>query len=1121
MWRLRSFSSGVSVFKERGKLNFVELFGAGSTREREAPIELQSYCCNCKNVSNNTGTNNKKLFNFKGFIDEQLCNFKIDTGSDVSLIRSNFVRMPKRRIPLDNSFHLKYPTGEEVPVKFKVIVIISLGKCSVEFPVFVADIAEDCLLGNDFLSIVNLENIFEPIFGDSNVGEKEKFFCSRIENCVDEVPPFLKELFQKESQDFSSKQKDIFARFLVDFQDIFSEEIVAGNCDGVAHEINVNNSNPIKQAPRRIPLQMREEVDTIIEDMRRQGVIEESQSPWASPAVLVKKKDGTIRFCVDYRKLNAVTKKDSYPMPRIDDILDQLSGNSWFSSLDLKSGYWQVKIRSEDKEKTAFSIGNGLWQFTCMPFGLCNAPATFERLMEKVLKKLSKICLVYLDDVIIFGKSFEEMLDHLKQVFLRLRSANLKLNPRKCSFFKREIKYLGHVVSEGGVTTDPEKISAVRNWPVPRTKKQVRSFLGFCSYYRKFVKGFSLIAKPLFSLTENLAKFVWTEQCESAFQRLKKCLMSSPILSFPRNEGQFLLDTDASNHGIGAVLSQIQDGSEKVIAYYSRVLGKSERNYCVTRRELLAIIDSLKSFHHYLYGRKFVIRTDHISLRWLMSFKNLEGQMARWLERIQQYDFEIFHRKGKLHGNADGLSRRPCAEINCSYCNRIDMKKEEFVGRIVFESDNLENWRKDQLEDPTIAKILLGKEKDQRPSWQEVVSEGSVSKIYWSQWDSLIFKNGVLFRKWESPNLQTSVLQIVVPRKRIRQILEEAHDSSSGGHFGVNKTLGRIRKRFYWGTCKQDVENWCRSCHVCVAKKGPFDKGKSELRIYNAGVPFERVQMDILGPFPTSSTGNKYLLVVSDCFTKWVEAFPLKNFRANTIAEVFVNQVISRYGVPSELHTDQGRNFDSRVFYELSSLLGIKKTRTTPFHPQSNGLVERQHQTIINYLAKFVSENQRDWDRWIGMCLLAYRSARHETTGISPAESCFGRDLKLPLDLLRGSPPVVGVDVSEESYVSELKEKLNEIHDRVRQRLSLKSSRAKAYYDRKARQIHFECGQKVWLFNPRRIVGRSPKLQSNWEGPYKIVKKLNDVVYCIRKSSRHRNKIVHLDRLASYHERRI
>lgn len=1051
-----------------------------------------------------------------------MCSVKIDTGSDVSVVRGDLIKMSKCQIPIESSCLLKYPTGEKMSVKFRTKVMIKLGKYSVELLVFVADIEEDCLLGIDFLSLVNLENIFEPIFGDSSSESKEGFVCSRIKNRFDEIPLFLRELFERESKSFSNEQKNLFAQFLNDFQDVFSEEITAGNCNMVEHVINVENALPIKQAPRRIPLQMREEVKKILDEMKRQGVIEESQSPWVSPAVMVKKKDGTIRFCVDYRKLNAVTVKDSYPIPRIDDMLDQLQGNSWFSTLDLKSGYWQVKIRPRDKEKTAFSCGEGLWQFTVMPFGLCNAPATFERLMEKVLRQLlRKVCLVYLDDVIIFGKSFEEMLNRLRQVFLQLRSANLKLNPKKCSFFKKEIKYLGYVVSEEGVSTDPEKIASVRDWPVPQTKKQVRSFLGFCSYYRKFVKGFSLIAKPLFSLTENLAKFIWTDQCEMAFRELKRRLISSPILSFPKSEGQFILDTDASNHGIGAVLSQKQDGVEKVIAYFSRVLSRSERNYCVTRRELLAIIDSLKNFHHYLYGKKFVVRTDHISLRWLMTFKNLEGQMARWLERIQQYDFEVIHRKGKSHGNADGLSRRPCKESNCNYCSKVEFKEEKFVGRIIFGFGNLKDWEKDQLEDPILTKFIRGKKKDQRPPWQEIISEDSSAKIYWLHWDSLILKEGVLYRKWESPNLRNYIFQIIVPQKKIREILEELHDSPTGGHFGVNKTLGKIRKRFYWATCKQDVENWCRSCKICVAKKGPSDKGRAEMKIFNAGAPFDRLQMDILGPFPISFAGNKYLLVICDCFSKWVEAFPLKNFKAKTIAEVFVNQVISRFGVPLELHTDQGRNFDSRLFQELSCLLRIKKTRTSPFHPQSNGLVERQHQTLTNYLAKFVSENQRDWDRWIGMSLLAYRSSKHETSGFSPAEMCLGRDLRLPVDLLQGSPPEDKVDHSKENYIFRLKEKLNEIHNEARQRMKLKSLKTKAIYDRKARQIHYEPGQRVWLFNPRKVLGRTPKLQSNWEGPYEIVKKLNDVVYCIRRSKKHKNKIVHLDRLASYHERKI
>jgi len=292
--------------------------------------------------------------------------------------------------------------------------------------------------------------------------------------------------------------------------------------------------------------------------------------------------------------------------------------------------YREWTKRPEDREKTAFSIGSGLWQFKVMPFGLCNAPATFERLMEKVLQGvLHKICLVYLDDVIVYSKTFTGMLENLREVFLRFRKANLKINPKKCSLFSRKVKYLGHIISEKGIATDPEKTSAIKSWPVPKNKKQVRSFLGFCSYYRRFVKGFSSKARPLFKLTEDHTRFIWTDSCQEAFVTLKQALISSPILSFPTEEGEFILDTDASNHGLGAVLSQKQKGQEKVIAYFSRTLNKSERNYCVTRRELLAIVSSIKSFHHYLYGRKFLIRTDHVSLRWLMSFKELRGH--NWL----------------------------------------------------------------------------------------------------------------------------------------------------------------------------------------------------------------------------------------------------------------------------------------------------------------------------------------------------------------------------------------------------------------------------------------------------------------------------------------------------------
>lgn len=1016
---------------------------------------------------------------------------------------------------------VKIPTGENVPVLFRRDAVVSLGRFCESLSFFVCEMQEDCILGGDFLgSIKPLASLLSEMFGQQERPTTSDLFCCKIKNTSVDVE--VDSLLDSSHENLSISQKEVFSAFLSNFRDVFLKEVVAGNCDVVQHTIELTNQQPIKQTPRRIPWHLRTEVDTIIEEMKEQGVIEESQSPWVSPAVLVKKKDGTIRFCVDYRRLNDVTKKNSYPLPRIDDILDQLAGNVWFTTLDLKSGYWQVRLSSAAKEKAAFSIGRGLWQFTVMPFGLCNAPATFERLMEKVLHGLiSKICFVYLDDVIIYGKDFDEMMENLEQVFLRIRTANLKINPKKCAFLKQKVKYLGYVISAEGIATDPEKVSAVATWPCPKSKKQVRSFLGFCSYYRKFIKGFSLIAKPLFGLTEEGRKFQWTTECQTAFDRLKEIFISPPVLSFPFGTGEFILDTDASNHGIGAVLSQVQDGEEKIIAYFSRVFSKQERNYCITRRELLAAVDAMKSFHHYLYGRRFTVRTDHISLRWLLSFRNLEGQLARWLERLQQYDFEVCYRSGKSHGNADALSRRPCQIFGCRYCGKIEATeataKRECVARIIFSGESDAEWRTAQLRDPVVLMFLRARETNKRPSWQEVTSQETAAKVYWSHWNALVVENGVLFKKWESPNPRKSFLQVVVPRDKISEVLAEAHDSPSAGHFGVNKTLAKLRKRYYWATCKSDVENWCASCKICVARKGPSSKGKSSLQVYNVGCPFERLQVDILGPLPVSSAGNKYLLVVVDCFTKWPEAFPLKSKRAIPVAETLVGQVFSRHGIPLELHTDQGRNFESNLFKEMAALLGIQKTRTTALHPQSDGLVERQHRTILDYLSKFIAENQRDWDRWIPMFLLAFRSSKQESTGVTPAEMYRGYDLRLPLDLLRGSPPGEKSEVCQ--FVCELRRKLDGIHHQARCRLEISSRNMKTWYDRRARGVSFEPEQQVWFHNPRRKKGRAPKLQSSWEGPYRITRKLSDVVFEIQESPRHRKKVVHADRLAPFLER--
>ena len=454
------------------------------------------------------------------------------------------------------------------------------------------------------------------------------------------------------------------SEILSEYSDCFSkDEFDLGQTTLVKHRIDTGNSAPIRQALRRQPLTHLSEIDRQLTEMLRQGIVEPSSSPWNSNVVIVAKKDGTLRFCVDYRGLNGVTRKDSYPLPRITDCLDALGSATYFSTFDLRSGYYQVGMDEADRDKTSFVTRRGTFRFTAMPFGLCNAPGTFQRVMDVAMAGLNyEICLVYLDDIVLFSRTVKEHLERLRLILDRLRRANMKLKPSKCHLLQRTVTFLGHVVSEEGIATDPAKVESVQSWPVPRSVTEVRSFLGLCSYYRRFVRDFAKIAAPLHALTGKNARFQWSGDCQAAFEVLKERLVSTPILAMPRDDGDYRLDTDASNFSIGGVLSQIQDGEERVIAYASRLLSAQEKNYCVTRRELLAVVFFTKYFRSYLLGHEFTIRTDHSALRWLKTTPEPIGQQARWLERLEEFTYHVEHRPGTKHGNADALSRRPCRQ---------------------------------------------------------------------------------------------------------------------------------------------------------------------------------------------------------------------------------------------------------------------------------------------------------------------------------------------------------------------------------------------------------------------------------------------------------------------------
>ena len=464
---------------------------------------------------------------------------------------------------------------------------------------------------------------------------------------------------------WSGEQQQSAKDLLVDSADIFAKtDLDLGKCNTIKHAIKITDPQPFKERYRRIPPHLFDEVKKHLQEMIEVGAIRKSFSPWASAVVLVRKKDGGLRFCIDLRKLNNRTIKDGYSLPRIEDTLDCLHGAVWFSTLDLKSGYWQVELEEEAKPLTAFTMGPlGFWECERMPFGLTNAPATFQRLMESCLGELHlNWCIIYLDDIIVFSRTPEEHLHRLKAVFEKLRAAGLKLKPKSCL----STQILGHVVSKEGVSTDPDKIKSVTEWPQPTTVTEVRSFLGFVSYYRRFIPNFSKIAKSLNKLLQNLEgtpsqkkkfKVHWGPDQQEAFETLQRLCTESPILAYADFKAPFILHTDASGDGLGAVLYQVQEGKQRVIAYASRSLTRSERNYPVHKLEFLALKWAITDkFHEYLYGSQFQVYTDNNPLTYVLTTAKLDATGHSWVAALSNYTFSILYKPGKGHKDADALS---------------------------------------------------------------------------------------------------------------------------------------------------------------------------------------------------------------------------------------------------------------------------------------------------------------------------------------------------------------------------------------------------------------------------------------------------------------------------------
>ena len=1028
------------------------------------------------------------------------------------------------------------------------------------------------------------------------------------------IPAHLETLYKSTEKEWGYADRQKLLNTLIKYQDCFSKhETDLGLTHLVQHSIDTGTAKPVKQPPRRPPMALAGEETAAIEKMLSQGVIRESSSPWASPIVLVKKKDGKIRTCIDYRQLNKVTRKDAFPLPKVQECLDALSGSAIFTTLDLTSGYHQVSIKESDIPKTAFvSARKGLFEFVSAPFGLCNMPATFQRVMELALRGLQwTTCLIYLDDVIIMGRNFSEHLFRFEQVLERIKEANFKLKSEKCHLFQKEVTFLGHVVSEKGVKPDPRNIEKSLKWRVPQNVSEVKQFLGLCSYYRRFIRNFSMIAKPLNDLTRKESKLKWTDNCQTAFDELRAHLIGPDIMAYPVDDGNYILDTDASDYALGAVLSQIQSGQEKVIAYASRSLSKSEKNYCVTDKELLAVVYFVEYFRHYLLGREFLVRSDHQALRWLFTLKEPKGRVARWLETLSAYHFSIEYRPGKKHTNADSLSRcyiaEPCKcpsgnqTLKCGPCKKCKKKTEEMqsswiepnktISRIntnkyklkvndilqllmminifsitvclkmnsyvtkctvyvdktwqkckekcirflCYKYQALTLWyysnrclrlrqvriwayghtkeelRKLQRNDRNISKLLKWKESSGRPYGPEVTSSGPEVRHYWLYWTSLELHDGLLFKRTNHHNGMPNHKQLIVPKAIRDEIIQQMHNAVLSGHLGRRKTVEKILQQFYWYELRQDVEHWIKMCKVCAANKGLNQKPRAYPGDMRVGAPLDRLSVDILGPLPITSRGNRYILVVIDGFSKWMEAYPVPDQTAETCAAEVVNNFISRFGCPLDIHTDQGRNFESELFKELCRLLEIRKTRTTPRRPQGNGQVERMNRVLIKMIRAFLKGEQRNWDVNLSLLSSAYRSTPNETTGFTPNMLMLGREVNQPiLTNLSNNHNTLP------EYVNTLRDKLNKAHEITREHLQKSMKRHTSNYDGKGMMFKYKPGDPVWILNEDRREGFAPKLQMTYTGPYIIYRKLNELDYEIQYDAKGNRKILHYNKLKPY-----
>lgn len=995
-------------------------------------------------------------------LDNELIVTLIDTGASHTFVNVSCFSAQKRASLKLSAVKglLTFADGKSTTILGLTYMTLSLGGKSYSVPVhLVEDLPFSALLGLDVMRLMDMEisvNKAQITISDQDGSITLPVTEMTGLNVVSAVELKTVEELNLESNAGPTPEQEMhLGGLLATWKERFKSS--SGRLAGFKHKIYIeDNTVPIKQ--RNFPMSpaMTNLAQEHVNKMLEEGLIQESTSPWASPIVFVNKSSGGKRMCIDYRMLNKVTKKNSYPIPRMDDILNALKDSAFVSKIDLASGYYQIQMDEDSQELTAFTIGRGLYEFRVMSMGLSNAPSTFQSAMNTILKPIvGKGCFVYLDDVIIVGETFEEHWDNLNQVFELLFQAGAKINWEKSDFLKPYLVYLGYIVGQGELRASPTKIEPIVEFPPPKNVSQLRTFLGMAGHYRRFIKNYAKKVHPLNKLLRKGQRYHWGEKEETAFQILKTALTQAPVLACPDFNLPFEIHCDASNVGLGAVLVQRHNHVERPVAFASRGLTPAEGNYGTTELECLAIIFAVEKFRCFVEGTQFTVITDHGALVWLQNFKNPTGRLARWICRLSQYNFTVVHRKGALNKVPDALSRMYYnLDVAANHISFPDAIQPDFGA-------TTDAW-------------YLG--------LREKISANAAA------YPNFKIKDNFVVKLQTDPITNEPVERILVPTDFREALLNFHHSHILGGHLGAAKTLSKLASQYYWPKMRSTVQKFVASCQTCQKYKPQNIPPAGLMADYSRQIrPGTLYSCDIVGPLPLTLKQNRFAIVFVDVVTKWVIAVPVRAATSQAVSKALVEDVILQFGCPEVIQVDNGSQFISNQFHQLCNNLNIRLYFVPKYAPYTN-MVERYNRQVKQGIAMYAQETQRVWDIHLKYILFSLRTSASQVTGFTPARLTFGRELRSPFRLGNDTDAPLN-EPDYEILIPGLDLSLQALLSRAQQMMDQARREQARRYNLRRRAPDFEVGQAVWKKTRHLSSGpdRTTKaLMEKYDGPYVI-----------------------------------